>query len=101
MSTFSDPARFTRTALGGSMIGTAVLMLGASLAWPAIKSDEAAQISVIAQHPSRYYLCTILIVASSMLFVPAVIGLMRISAERSPRLTNIGGTLGLFGALVA
>jgi hypothetical protein len=101
MSTLSDPARFNRTVLGGSMIGAALTMLGASLVWPAIKSDEAAQLAVIAQHPARYYLCTILILASSMLLVPAIIGLMRMSAERSPRLTNIGGTLSILGALIA
>ena len=101
MSTLSDPARFARTVLGGSMIGAAVLMLGASLAWPAIKSDEAAQLAVIAQHPTRYYLCTILILGSSMLLVPALIGLMRMSVERSPVLSNLGGALSLLGALVA
>ncbi|HKN95213.1 MAG TPA: DUF4386 family protein [Thermoleophilaceae bacterium] len=101
MSTLSDPTRFTRTALGGSMIGSGVLGLAAAVVWPAMKSDDAAQLAVIAQHPSRFYLCTILILASSMLLVPALIGLMRLSAERSPRLTNIGGTLSIFGALVA
>jgi uncharacterized protein DUF4386 len=101
MSTLSDPARFNRTVLGGSMIGAALTMLGASLFWPAIKSDESAQIAAIAQHPARYYLCTILILASSMLLVPAIIGLMRLSAERSPRLTNIGGTLAVLGSLIA
>jgi len=101
MSTLSDPARFTRVSVAGSMIGAAVLMLGAAIAAPAIKSDEAAQIAVIAQHPARYYLFTILILGSSMLFVPALIGLMRLGAGRSPRLAHIGGTLSLFGALVA
>jgi hypothetical protein len=101
MSTLSDPARFTRLAIGGSMIGSALLLLGASVASPAIKSDEAAQIAVIAQHPARYYLFTILILGSSMLLVPALIGLMRMTAERSPRLSNIGGALSVFGALVA
>jgi hypothetical protein len=101
MSTFSDPARFAKVALGGSMIGSGVLGLAAALVWPVIKSDDAAQLGVIAQHPSRFYLCTVLILASSMLLVPALIGLMRLSAERAPRLTNIGGTLSIFGALVA
>jgi len=101
MSTLSDPARFNRTAFGGSMIGAALAMLGASVVSPAIKSDEAAQLAVIAQHPARYYLGTILLLASSMLLVPAIIGLMRMSAERSPRLTNVGGALSLLGALVA
>src|SRR4051794_13710662 len=101
MSTLSDPARFARTAIGGSMIGSATLLLGASLAWPAIKSDEAAQIAVIAQHPGRYYPCTILILASSMLLVPALIGLMRMGAERSPVLSNLGGTLSVLGAMIA
>lgn len=101
MSTLSDPARFARTAIGSSMIGAAVLLLGASVASPAIKSDEAAQIAVIAHHPTRYYLFTILILASSMLLVPALIGLMRMSAQRSPRLSNIGGSLALLGSLVA
>jgi len=101
MSILSDPARFARTAIGGSMIGSAALLLGASLAWPAIKSNEAAQIAVISQHPGRYYLCTILILASSMLLVPALIGLMRMGAERSPVLSNLGGTLSVLGALIA
>jgi hypothetical protein len=101
MSTLSDPARFTRTALGASMIGAAVLMLGASLAWPTIKSDDAAQLAVIAQHPARYYLCTMLILGSSMLLVPALIGLMRMGAGRSPRLAHAGGILSLLGALIA
>jgi hypothetical protein len=101
MSTLSDPVRFARSAVGGSMIGTGLLMLGASLASPAIKSNEAAQIAVIAAHPTRYYLFTILILGSSMLLVPALIGLMRMSAAGSPRLSNIGGALSLFGALIA
>jgi hypothetical protein len=101
MSTLSDPVRFARTAVGGSMIGAGLLMLGASLAAPAIKSTEAAQIAVIAGHPTRYYLFTILILGSSMLLVPALIGLMRMSAAGSPRLSNIGGALSLFGALIA
>src|SRR4051812_547291 len=101
MSTLSDPVRFARTAVGGSMIGAGLLMLGASLAAPAIKSTEATQIAVIAAHPTRYYLFTILILGSSMLLVPALIGLMRMSAAGSPRLSNIGGALSLFGALIA
>jgi hypothetical protein len=101
MSTLSNPARFARNAIGGSMIGTGLLMLGASLASPAIKTNEAAQIAVIAQHPARYYLFTILILGSSMLLIPALIGLMRMTAERSPVLSNLGGALSLFGALVA
>ncbi len=101
MSTLSDPDRFTRVALAASMIGAGVLMIASAIVMPAIKSDEAAQIAVIAQHPARYYLFTILILGSSMLLVPALIGLMRLGAERSPRLANIGGTLSVFGALVA
>jgi hypothetical protein len=101
MSTLSDPVRFARTAIGGSMIGAAVLMLAASIVTPAIKSQEAAQLAVIAQHPTRYYLFTLLILGSSILFVPALIGLMRMSAERSPALSNVGGALSLLGAMVA
>ena len=101
MSTLADPGRFARVMFGGSMIGAALFMLGSSLAWPPIKSDDAAQLAVIAQHPTRFYLCTILILVSSMLFVPALIGLMRRSAERSPRLANLGGALSVLGALVA
>ncbi len=101
MSTLSDPDRFTRVALAASMIGAGVLMIASAIVMPAIKSDEAAQIAVIAQHPARYYLFTILILGSSMLLVPALIGLMRLGAERSRRLANIGGTLSVFGALVA
>ena len=101
MSNLSDSHRFNRAAAGASMIGSALLLLGASLAWPSIKSDEAAQIAVIVAHPSRYYLATVLILASSMLLVPALIGLMAMAQTRSPKLAHIGGSLSLLGALVA
>jgi hypothetical protein len=68
---------------------------------PAVKSDEREQVAVIAQHPTRYYLFTILILTGSMLLVPALLGLMRLTRERAPGWGIAGGSLSLLGALVA
>jgi hypothetical protein len=83
------------------MIGAGVLMLASALFWPPIKSNEAAQLAVIAGHPARYYLSTVLILGGSMLLVPALIYLMAMAQDRSPKLAHIGGSLSVVGALVA
>jgi hypothetical protein len=93
--------QFSKTAVGLGLIGAPVLTLIASIISPAIKSDEAAQLAVIAHHPARYYAFTILTLAGIMLLVPALLGLMQMTRDRAPRLGNLGGTLAITGTLIA
>jgi hypothetical protein len=84
-----------------SLIGAPLLTLIASIASPPLKSDEAAGLAVITQHPARYYAFAIFTLAGIMLLVPAFLGLMQMTRDRAPRLGNIGGSLALVGTLIA
>jgi hypothetical protein len=93
--------QFTKTAVGAGLIGAPLLTLVASIASPAIKSDDAAQLAVIAAHPARFYAFAIFTWAGIMLFVPALLGLMQMTRDRAAGLGNAGGSLALLGALIA
>jgi hypothetical protein len=101
MSKLSDPRSFSKLVAGLSLIGAPLLLLLSAVCMPAVKSHERAQVAVIAAHPERYYLFAILILASSILMVPALLGLMHLVRERAPRWGIIGGSLSILGALVA
>jgi hypothetical protein len=93
--------QFSRTAVGVGLIGAPLLTLVASIASPAIKSDDAAQVAVIAAHPARYYAFTMFTLAGIVLLVPALLGLMQLTRDRAPGWGNAGGTLALLGTLIA
>jgi len=92
---------FSKIVVGVSLIGAPLLTLVSTLVSPAIKSDEAAQIAVIAAHPARYYLFATFTFAGIALFVPAILGLMHLTRERAPGWGNWGGSLALLGVIVA
>ncbi len=93
--------RFSKFAVGGCLIGAPLLTLLSALVSPQIRSDEAAQVAVIAEHPARYYAFTLLTLAGIMLLVPAVLGLMHLTRRRAPTWGNVGGSLALAGILIA
>jgi hypothetical protein len=93
--------QFSRTAVGVGLIGAPLLTLAGSIASPAIKSDNAAQLEVIAQHPARYYAFTVFTFAGIALLVPALLGLMQMTRDRAAGWGNAGGTLALIGTLIA
>ena len=93
--------RLPMTVAGLCLILAPLLSLASSLVSPALKSDEGAQLDVIAQHPNRWYWFTLLLLAGSILLVPALLGIAALVRERSPRLGNIGGGLAVLGSLIA
>jgi hypothetical protein len=92
---------FSKIAVGTCLIGGPLLTLVSAIVSPAIKSDEAAQVAVIADHPARYYAFTMFTLAGIVLLVPAILGLMHLTRERAPRWGNVGGSLALLGTLIA
>ena len=90
-----------RTAVGLSLVLAPVFLLASSLIAPALESDEAAQVDVIAQHPTRWYWYTITLLVGSILLVPALLGIAALVRERAPRLGDLGGGLAVLGALIA
>ena len=100
MNTF-DADRVTRRGLATALVVAPVLWLASGLICPPLKSDAAKQLTVVAAHPDRWYWFTLLLVAGTVLMVPALLATMRLLRTRSPKLALIGGWLALFGVIVA
>jgi hypothetical protein len=78
-----------------------LLWLAAAAVSPALKSSSSAQLAVIAQHADRWFGYTALLTLGSILFVPAILGIMRLTRAGMPRLTLAGGALLGYGAIIA
>jgi hypothetical protein len=90
-----------RTSLAIALVGAPVLWLGAEAFSPALKSDTGAQLAVIAAHGERWYAYTLLLLLGTVLFVPALAGIARVSRSASPRLSTIGTALVGYGTVIA
>src|SRR5581483_260643 len=94
----SKPAK---NICGVAMVLAPLLGIASAIASPALQGSDSAKLAEIASHPDRWYLYALFITASSWLFVPAVLALIDILSERSPRLGLVGGGLALLGVLIA
>jgi hypothetical protein len=56
---------------------------------------------VIAQHADRWFGYTALLTLGTILFVPAILGIMRLTRAGMPRLTLVGGALLGYGTIIA
>ena len=92
---------FSKIAVGASLIAAPLLTLLSTVVSPAIKSDDAAEIAVIAAHPARFYAFATFTFAGIALMVPAILGLMHLTRDRAPGWGNWGGSLALLGTIVA
>lgn len=97
----SNPYRFERTLAGACLVLAPLLLLASSAVSPAIKTDEGAQLAIIARHPDRFYLFSMLGLVSSVLLVPALLVLMQMLRERAPGWGYIGGGLMMLGNLLS
>lgn len=88
-------------SLATSMIVAPLFLVASALVSPQLKSDEAAQLNVIAAHPTRWYWFTLLLLIGSILLIPALLGIAALAYERSPRLATVGGSLAILGSLIA
>jgi hypothetical protein len=78
-----------------------LLALASSVVAPPFKSDAREQLAVVAAHPNQWYWFTLLLLAGSILFVPALLWIADRVRSRAPRLGEIGGALAVLGAIIA
>src|SRR5918999_1602994 len=64
-----------------------------------MKTDEGAQLAVIADNLDAWFVAHLLVLISLALAVPAVLGLMHMLREREVAYGHVGGGLGLLGLL--
>jgi hypothetical protein len=98
MTSTQDSAR---RPLALAMVAVPVLWLAAEAVSPPLNSDSAEQLAVVAQHPDRWFGYTVLLTLGTILFVPAVLGVMHLTRATMPRLTLVGGALLGYGAIIA
>ncbi len=97
----SNPDRFEKMLAGACLVLAPLFLLASAAVSPAMKSDEGEQLAVIAQHPDRWYLFSVLGLGSSILLVPALLGLMRVLRDRAPALAYLGGGLMMLGNVLS
>ncbi len=99
MRSLSDANRFGRIIVGVCLIAAPLVLLVGTIVHPGLRLSERAQLTLIAQHPDRWYVNHILGFISMILFIPAVFGLVRILREREAVLAHLGGALAFLGLI--
>lgn len=91
----------TRRPLAAALVAAPLAWLAAELVSPALKSKAAAQLDVIAANSGRWYAYTLLLTLGTILFVPAILAIMKITRAGAPKLSAIGGVLLGYGTIIA
>jgi hypothetical protein len=84
-----------------ALVGAPLFFLFSGLAIPALKNGDEAQLTLIAAHPTGWYLFTLFSIVGSILLVPTAATLMNSTRERAPKTAIVGGGLLQLGAYVA
>ena len=99
MSGLSDAHHFRKLVAGACMVVAPLLLLVAAVIHPEGKTDEGAQLAVIADNLDAWYAAHLIALVSIALAVPAVLGLMHMLRERQVAFGHVGGAFALIGLL--
>ena len=97
MPKVTDANNFRRTVAGLCLIAAPLVLLLAFLIHPG--EGEAGLVQTIDDYPGRVEAANLAVIISSILFVPALIGLLRPVRGRGVILTHIGVALALLGVI--
>ena len=78
------PSRY-RTVIGATslMVGPALMSVG-DLFHPPEKWEPAAQVAILAESASRWYVAHLLLFVGMLLFIPGILALTKVAADRRP-----------------
>jgi hypothetical protein len=99
MTYLSDAHHFRKMVAGFCMVAAPLLLLVGMVIHPEGKTDEGAQLAVVADNLDAWYIAHLLVLVSIVLAVPAVLGLMHMLREREVAYGHLGGGLGLLGLI--
>lgn len=91
----------SRRPLAVALVAAPLLWLAAEAFSPALKTESAAQLAEIARHSNGWYGYTALLVLGTIVFVPAILGIMRLTRTATSKLTLVGGIVLGFGTLIS
>ena len=88
---------FRRTMAGVCLILAPLVLALAQLVHPG--QGEAGFAQTMADNPDRVQAASLLVILSSVLFVPALVGLLRLMPDRGTVLGHVGVGLALIGVI--
>jgi hypothetical protein len=94
-----DAHNFRRTLTGLGLIAAPLVLLVSLGALPDLPEDPTAMLAAIAANRERTMVAALLLMLSSVLFLPAFVGLIHLLRDRGVVLGHLGGGLALLGAL--
>ncbi len=97
MLKIDDADNFRRTMAGVCLILAPLALALALLVHPG--QGEAGFVQTMAENPGRVEAASLLVILSSVLFVPALVGLLRLMPDRGTVLGHIGVGLALIGVI--
>ena len=97
MLKINDADNFRRTMAGVCLILAPLVLALALLVHPG--QGEAGFVQTMAENPGRVEAASLLVILSSVLFVPALVGLLRLMPDRGTVLGHIGVGLALIGVI--
>lgn len=93
-----NTATFRRTAAAAGLVSTALMMVVSILLAPEFPSDRVEQLAAIDVGGDLAATSAFLFALAQLPFIAAVLGVGHLLRARSPRLSNLGTSLGLIGA---
>lgn len=88
---------FRRKAAGASLILAPLVLASAQFVHPGEGKDGMVQ--VMAEHAGRVELASLLTILSSVIFIPAFVGILRLMRERGSVLGHLGASLAIVGVI--
>lgn len=99
MLNFSDSRNFTRTLAAISLIVTPILLLLAAIIGPDLGDNVTDELEAIADNKAGFVISGLLFLISPLVFVPGMMGVIRLMRRRGVTLGQVGAALIMFGAL--
>jgi hypothetical protein len=97
MTYMSDAHHFRKMVAGTCMVLSPLLLLVAMVVHPGLEDGPVGQFAVIAGDTGAWYTANMLMLVSTLLAFPAVLGLMHMLREREVAFGHMGGGLGVIG----
>ena len=97
LMSLSDSHHARRMVAGACMVLAPLFLLVAAVIHPGFETDEAAQLAVVAASRDAFVTAELVGLASIVLAIPAVLGLMHMLREREVAAGHVGGALALLG----
>ena len=101
MSEIADARCLNGRIAGACLVAAPAVLLVGALIHPQVSHDASAHLAVVAQSPGRYYAAHAILLAGLVLFLPALLALVRPLSGTATAFNQLGGALaiiGLFGA---